>query len=146
MVKSKKSKSWQNGNKKGVAKKSTKARKINASTAYETCSEQLSPFGGLLALIKFLDLIDFKSLFDSAYSAPKRSPRLGHCSMVIGLLMLLFIGFDRIWHFSYVNTYWVSYGWGKRLMAKSAPPLSPGSKNACPVACNRFYCVRMENF
>ncbi len=103
MVKSKKSKSWQNGNKKGVAKKSTKARKINASTAYETCSEQLSPFGGLLALIKFLDLIDFKNLFNSAYSAPKRSPKLGHCSMVIGLLMLLFIGFDRIWHFTYVR-------------------------------------------
>jgi hypothetical protein len=34
----------------------TKARKINSSTQYETCTEQLSPFGGLLALIKFLDL------------------------------------------------------------------------------------------
>ena len=103
MVKSKKSKSRQNRNKKGVGKNSTKTRKINASTAYETCSEHLSPFGGLLALIKFLDLIDFKSLFNSAYSAPKRKPKLGHCSMVIGLLMLLFIGFDRIRHFTYVR-------------------------------------------
>jgi hypothetical protein len=103
MVKSKKSKSRQNRNKKGVGKNSARTRKINASTAYETCSEHLSPFGGLLALIKFLDLIDFKNLFNSAYSAPKRKPKLGHCSMVIGLLMLLFIGFDRIWHFTYVR-------------------------------------------
>ena len=40
-------------------KNSPEARKINASTHYETCSEQLSPFGGALALIKFLDLIKF---------------------------------------------------------------------------------------
>ena len=40
-----------------------KARKINASTPYETCTEQISPFGGLLALIKFFDLIKFKEIF-----------------------------------------------------------------------------------
>ncbi len=32
---------------KGFNKNRAKARKINASTAYQTCSEQLSPFGGL---------------------------------------------------------------------------------------------------
>ena len=34
-------------------KKPEEARKISASTHYETCTEQLSPFGGALALIKF---------------------------------------------------------------------------------------------
>ncbi len=33
----------------------TSARKINASTGFDTCTEQLSPFGGLLGLIKFLE-------------------------------------------------------------------------------------------
>jgi hypothetical protein len=56
------------------------ARKINASTQYETCTEQLSPFGGLLALIKFLDLIDFKQTFNFGYIAPTRKPKLGHSS------------------------------------------------------------------
>jgi hypothetical protein len=41
---------------KGFNKNRSKARKINASTHFETWTEQLSPFGGLLALIKFLDL------------------------------------------------------------------------------------------
>ena len=38
---------------KGFNKNTAKAGKINASTPVETCSEQLSPFGGLLALVKF---------------------------------------------------------------------------------------------
>ena len=57
MVKSRKSNFRKNRNKKGRKTNRTKARKINASTPFETCSEQLSPFGGLLALIKFLDLM-----------------------------------------------------------------------------------------
>jgi len=42
-----------------------------------------------------LDLIDFAEIFDSAYIAPRRDPKLGHYSMVAGILMLLFIGFNR---------------------------------------------------
>ena len=44
---------------KGFEERAPRARKIDASTPYETCTEQISPFGGLLGLIKFLDLIDF---------------------------------------------------------------------------------------
>jgi hypothetical protein len=80
-----------------------KAREINASTKYETCSEQLSPFGGLLALIKFLDLIKFEEIFDHIYQSPQRKPKLGHYRMVVGILILLFIGFNRLWHFTYIR-------------------------------------------
>ena len=88
---------------KGFKGNVAEARKINASTVYETCTEQLSPFGGLLALIKFLDLIRFKEIFDSIYLAPGRKPKLGHHLMVVGILMLLFIGFNRLWHFTYIR-------------------------------------------
>ena len=60
---------------KGFCKNRTKARKINASTVYETCTEQLSPFGGLLALIKFFDLVNFHKIFDSAYQPRPVNPR-----------------------------------------------------------------------
>jgi hypothetical protein len=79
------------------------ARKINASTQYDTCTERLSPFGGLLALIKFFDLVHFREIFDSIYKAPSREPKLGHYFMMVGILMLLFIGFNRIWHFVYIR-------------------------------------------
>ena len=54
MVKSNKSKKRQNRKRKGSAKTPARAKKIDASTAYDTCSEQLSPFGGVLPLVKFL--------------------------------------------------------------------------------------------
>ncbi len=53
--------------------------------------------------IKILDLVDFKQMFDFTYRAPTRQPKRGHYSMVVGLLMLLFIGFNRIWHFTYLR-------------------------------------------
>jgi len=79
------------------------ARKISASTLYETCSEPLSAFGGVLALIKFLDLIQFEQLFEHCYTKPARETRLGHYRMVVGIVMLLFIGFNRIGHFGYLR-------------------------------------------
>jgi hypothetical protein len=103
MVKRRRQHTKKKRNRKGFKANGAKARKINASTPYDTCTEQLSPFGGLLALIKFLDLVDFKQIFDSSYQKPSRDPKLGHHSMVVGILMLLFIGFNRIWHFVYVG-------------------------------------------
>ena len=103
MVKRRKKNTRKKRSSKGFKENGAKARKINASTSYETCTEQLSPFGGLLAMIKFLDLVDFHEIFHSAYIAPDRKPKLGHYLMVVGILMLLFIGFNRIWHFTYIR-------------------------------------------
>jgi hypothetical protein len=103
MVKRRKNNTKKKHNGKGFKENGAAARKINASTAYETCTEQLSPFGGLLALIKFLDLVRFKEIFDSTYLAPRREPKLGHHLMAVGILMLLFIGFNRLWHFTYIR-------------------------------------------
>jgi hypothetical protein len=88
---------------KGSRKNRVKARKIKASTPYGTCNEQLSAFGGLLGLIKFLDLVKFEEIFEHVYRAPRRQPKLGHYRMVVGVLVLLFIGFNRLWHFTYIR-------------------------------------------
>ena len=85
-------------------KKSAEARKINASTHYETCTEQLSPFGGMLALIKFFNVVKFEEIIEHAYHKPKRKPKLGDYRMVVGILMLIFIGFNRLAHFVYIQT------------------------------------------
>jgi len=103
MVKQQKKHSKKKRSSKGFKANVAKARKINASTEFKTCTEQLSPFGGLLAMIKFLDLLKFKEIFNSTYQAPSRDPKMGHYLMVVGILMLLFIGFNRIWHFTYIR-------------------------------------------
>jgi hypothetical protein len=60
-------------------------------------------FGGLLALVKFLDLIGFEASFAEHYRAPQRQTQLGHYRMISGILMLLFIGFQRLGHFAYLR-------------------------------------------
>jgi hypothetical protein len=80
-----------------------RARRINASTGVAICSEQLSPFGGLLGLLKVLDIFDFKKHFEEGYVSPSRETKLGDHAMVLGIVMLMFIGFNRIWHFVYIR-------------------------------------------
>ena len=82
----------------------TRSVRITADTPYGECSERLTAFGGLLALVKFLDLIGFEQTFAAHYVAPRRAAKLGGRRMVLGMLMLLFIGFQRVGHFAYVRT------------------------------------------
>jgi len=77
---------------------------ITPETKYGECSERLTAFGGLLALVKFLDLIRFEQAFGEHYVHSNRTPKLGGYRMVLGMLMLLFIGFQRLGHFAYVRT------------------------------------------
>ena len=87
--------------------KGTGARRpvrITADTPYGECSERLTAFGGLLVLVKFLDLIEFEEAFAQHYVLPKRGPKLGDYRMVLGILLLLFIGFQRLGHFAYVRS------------------------------------------
>ena len=62
MVTSKKSDFSKNRNGKGCRANRAGVKKIGAAMAYDTCREQLSPFGGLLARIKFLNLVDLRHL------------------------------------------------------------------------------------
>lgn len=77
--------------------------KIGPNTPYDLCTERLTGFGGLLPFAKFMDLIDFKQAFEEQYIRPKRRPKLGCYRMVLGLLMLLFVGFQRLGHFAYIR-------------------------------------------
>ena len=82
----------------------TRRVRITAETPYTQCTERLTAFGGLLALVKFLNLIKFEQAFAEHYVHPKRAAKLGGYRMVLGMLMLLFIGFQRLGHFTYVRT------------------------------------------
>ena len=105
MVKRKGKTNWRGkqGSNRARAVKVARAVRITAETPYGECSERLTAFGGLLALVKFLDLIGFEQAFAHHYVPPKREPKLGGYRMVLGILMLLFIGFQRLGHFAYVR-------------------------------------------
>jgi hypothetical protein len=63
----------------------------------------MTAFGGLLALVKFLDLIKYEQVFNDLYVSPARKTELGCYRMVLGLLIMLFIGFHRISHIDYLR-------------------------------------------
>lgn len=91
--------------KNGRADKSGKGRTvITPETPYGECSERLTAFGGLLALVKFLDLLGYEKAFADHYVAPGRKTQLGDYRMVLGMLVMLFIGFQRLGHLAYVRS------------------------------------------
>lgn len=103
MVKQQNKDNSKSGINQGVNGCPVNATKIEPSTTYSYCSERLSPFGGLLGLVKFMDLVRFKEIFEGFYISPSRTPESGHYNMVYGILILLFIGFNRVWHFIYIQ-------------------------------------------
>lgn len=84
-------------------KKHCRPTKIGANTPFETCVEQLSAFGGVLGFLKFLELVRFNEIFNELFLEPSRKPVIGHYKMVLGIILLLFIGFSRLWHFIYIQ-------------------------------------------
>ena len=76
---------------------------ITAETPYGLCSERLSSFGGLAILVKFLSLINVKEVFNELYVKPVRKTKLGCYKMVLGILIMLFIGYQRISHIASIR-------------------------------------------
>jgi hypothetical protein len=73
---------WENQGENGYEQK---ASKIGPSTACDYCQERLSPLGGFLGIVKILDLVKFKGIFEEFYKLPERLPEMGHYQMVFGL-------------------------------------------------------------
>lgn len=83
-------------------KKEDKLR-IGPNTPYGTCSERLTGFGGLFLLIKLVDLLGMQEVFERHYVSPRRQPKLGCYQMIYGLMILLFVGFQRVGHIEYIR-------------------------------------------
>ena len=92
------------GGKRGSKQGQKRGTVLTADTPHGKCSERLTAFGGLLALVKLADLIGFEKIFAEHFVRPERAPKLGHYRMVLGLLLLLFVGFQRLGHFIHVRT------------------------------------------
>ena len=104
MVKSRNKNNRKRGQKQGEKESQGKARKIKASTRHGYTKEYLSPYGGLLPLVKLWDALKFEDLFKTAYIEPGRQTEYGSLFFIKGLLVLLFIGFCRVNHFVYLES------------------------------------------
>ena len=103
MVKSRRKNNRKRGQKQGENKEQGKVRKIKASTRHGYTDDYLSPYGGLLPLVKLWDALKFEELFKEVFIEPGRKTEYGSLFFVKGLLVLLFIGFCRVNHFVYID-------------------------------------------
>jgi hypothetical protein len=87
----------------GESPEAGKPAKIKPDTAYEMTEGRMTAYGGLFGLVKFLDLIGFREVFVEYYQSPGRKPELGCYRMVLGFLILLFVGFARVGHLEYLR-------------------------------------------
>ena len=102
MVKFKNQHNQKEGVKQGGKEGGSKTRKIKASTRYGYIDEHLSPYGGLLPLVKLWDGLRFDVQFSTLYCEPTRETQYGSLFFIKGFLLLLFIGFCRLNHFVYI--------------------------------------------
>jgi hypothetical protein len=102
MVKSRRKINRKKGLKQGENKGAGKARKIRASTRHGYTDEHLSPYGGLLPLVKLWEALKFEELFKKVFTEPRRQTQSGSLFFIKGLMVLLFIGFCRVNHFVYI--------------------------------------------
>ena len=77
MVKSKKKINRKRGLKQGENKRPGKARKIRASTRHGYTDEHLSPYGGLLPLVKLWEALKFEDLFKKVFTESLRQTEYG---------------------------------------------------------------------
>lgn len=72
MVKSKRKNNRKRGQKQEENKGRGKPRKIKASTRHGYTDDYLSPYGGLLPLVKLWDALKFEELFKKVFIEPGR--------------------------------------------------------------------------
>ncbi|UCE08219.1 MAG: IS1380 family transposase [bacterium] len=84
-------------------KRSSEPIKIEATTPHGYIDEFFTPFGGFLLFVKMLAALQFENLFENVFIEPERKVKFGHYFMLKALIFLLVIGFQRIFHFSYIS-------------------------------------------
>ena len=85
------------------AKRNAETIHIKPTTPHEYIDELFTPFGGFLLFVKMLAALQFEVLFDSVFVKPQREPKRGHSFMLNALIFLLVVGFQRLFHFSYIS-------------------------------------------
>jgi Transposase DDE domain group 1 len=77
-------------------KVSAEPNKINASTHYDFCGKNLTPYGGLLPVITMLEKLGFQSLVEQTVTSQRIPRAMDLYRFVLGIVLGLYIGFPRL--------------------------------------------------
>jgi len=78
------------------------ATKITGSTPYDFGARGLTPYGGLLPLIKLLERLQFRELIEDRLTVKRKPAAMSLSDFILGIVLALYIGFDRLTHMTFL--------------------------------------------
>lgn len=82
--------------KQGLQETAPEPNKINASTPYDFCGKNLTPYGGLLPVISMLEGLGFQSLVEQTLTSQRIPRAMDLYRFVLAIVLGLYIGFPRL--------------------------------------------------
>lgn len=76
--------------------------RITGSTPYEFGAGGLTPYGGLLPVIRLLERLEFRRLIEERLTVRREPSSMGVFEFVLAMVIALYIGFDRLTHLSFL--------------------------------------------
>ena len=82
--------------KQGLGARAPQPNKIGASTPYNFCGKNLTPYGGLLPVATLLERLDFQALVEETLSVKRITRVMSLYQFVLALVLGLYVGFARL--------------------------------------------------
>lgn len=70
--------------------------KIGASTPYDFCGKNLTPYGGLLPVATMLEKLGFQALVEETITCGRMTRVMSRYKFVLGIVLGLYVGFQRL--------------------------------------------------
>jgi hypothetical protein len=86
----------------GAARDREEATRITGSTPYEFGARGLTPYGGLLPLVRLLERLEFAKLIEERLTIKRQPVAMSVCEFVLAMVIALYIGFDRLSHMAFL--------------------------------------------
>jgi len=87
----------------GEAQGAKRATKITGSTPYEFGARGLTPYGGLLPVVRLLERLEFRRLIEERLTVKRETIAMSVYEFVLAIVIALYIGFDRLSHLRFIG-------------------------------------------
>ena len=76
--------------------------KIGASTPYDFCAKNLTPYGGLLPVATMLEKIGFEKFVDETVTVERTTKAMSTYQFVLAIVLGIYVGFARLNQLRYI--------------------------------------------
>jgi hypothetical protein len=87
----------------GVESVAAEPLKIGASTPYDFSARNLTAYGGLLPVATMLEKLGFQQLVEETLTIRRRTRTMPMYRFVLGMVLVLYVGFSRLNHLRFVQ-------------------------------------------